>query len=448
MNYSYLRSFAISFFVVAVFAVGYYVHADTYKCDTPEEKAACTAQLNQTQQEIDSLGSQLSDIKQQGASLERDKAILSLQIKQAQLKIKAHELSIANLGKDIIAKQNQIKTLDQKINDGQDSLAQIMRKTNELDDYSLPEVMLGSQNLGEAFADLDAFDSVKSSLATIFAALRNDKKQNEDAKNELDQKRNQEIDTKANIEADKKKVQVAESEKTRLLNMNKSQQSNYQKIIADKQAKVAQIKAALFKIAGCGGPIQFGDAYKYAKEAGGATGVDPAFILAILTQESNLGSNVGKCYLTDTDTGAGVSSTGKTFPNVMKPTRDVKPFLDIVSSLGFDYTKTVVSCPIAGAGGYGGAMGPAQFIASTWKLIAPRIAKTLGISNTNPWDPEQAIMASAYYLGDLGAVAGSYTSEMRAACKYYGTGGTSCTYGKSVQKYKAQIQSNIDVLNN
>lgn len=421
--------------------------AATYKCDTPEEKVQCTNLLNQTQNEINNLSTQLDSLKQTGASLERDKQVLAIQIKQAQLQIKAHELSIANLGKDIIKKTQVINQLNSKIDAGKESLSQILRKTNQIDDYSLPEVVLGANSLSTAFADLDAFDSVKLSLAGVFTELRDNKKANEDAKIDLSKKQDKEVDTKANIEAEKKKVEIASIQKQQLLNINKNKQSDYQKVIADKAAQVAQIKAALFKLAGGGSAIAFGDAYRYAKEAAASTGVDPAFVLAILTQESNLGSNVGKCYLTDTQTGAGVSSTGKTFPNVMKASRDVQPFLNIVSALGFDYTKTVVSCPIAGVAGYGGAMGPSQFIASTWKLIAPRIIKALGVSVTNPWDPEQAIMASAIYLSDLGAYQGSASSELRAACKYYGTGGTTCSYGRSVQKYKTKIQADIDVLN-
>lgn len=421
--------------------------AATYKCDTPEEKAQCTNLLNQTQNEINNLSTQLDSLKQTGASLERDKQVLAIQIKQAQLQIKAHELSIANLGKDIIKKTQVINQLNSKIDAGKESLSQILRKTNQIDDYSLPEVVLGANSLSTAFADLDAFDSVKLSLAGVFTELRDNKKANEDAKIDLSKKQDKEVDTKANIEAEKKKVEIASIQKQQLLNINKNKQSDYQKVIADKAAQVAQIKAALFKLAGGGSAIPFGDAYRYAKEAAASTGVDPAFVLAILTQESNLGSNVGKCYLTDTQTGAGVSSTGKTFPNVMKASRDVQPFLNIVSALGFDYTKTVVSCPIAGVAGYGGAMGPSQFIASTWKLVAPRIIKALGVSVTNPWDPEQAIMASAIYLSDLGAYEGSASSELRAACKYYGTGGTTCSYGRSVQKYKTKIQADIDVLN-
>ena len=168
--------------------------------------------------------------------------------------------------------------------------------------------------------------------------------------------------------------------------------------------------------------------------------------MAILTHESSLGANVGKCYLTDTTSGAGVNvGTGKVWSNLMKPSRDVGPFLEIVGKLGFDPLKTVVSCPIAGVGGYGGAMGPAQFIASTWQIFEDRLKNTLG-RDSNPWNPEDAFMASSMYLSDLGAGSGTYTGEIKSACKYYGSGGSNCSYGKSVMNLKASIQSDIDYL--
>ncbi len=129
----------------------------------------------------------------------------------------------------------------------------------------------------------------------------------------------------------------------------------------------------------------------------------------------------------------------------MKPSRDIPPFLDITQQLGIDPLKTAVSCPIPSAGGYGGAMGPAQFIASTWKLFVSRLKTALG-HDGNPWSAEDAFMASSMYLTDLGAVGTSYSAQIKAACKYYGSGGSSCSYGNSVMKLKASIQADIDYL--
>jgi membrane-bound lytic murein transglycosylase B len=175
-------------------------------------------------------------------------------------------------------------------------------------------------------------------------------------------------------------------------------------------------------------------------------GVDPAFLLAIMTQESNLGANVGQCYLTNPDTGAGIGkNTGAVFSNVMHPTRDVPVFLSITNDLQFNAFQTAVSCPIAGIKGYGGAMGPAQFIPSTWQIFADRLKAILSYE-ANPWSPRDAFMASGMYLSDLGAVGTSTSAQNKAACKYYGSGGSTCSYSRSVMALKAKIQANIDLL--
>ena len=57
-------------------------------------------------------------------------------------------------------------------------------------------------------------------------------------------------------------------------------------------------------------------------------------------------------------------------------------------------------------------------------------------------------MASSMYLTDLGAVGTSAAAQQKAACKYYGSGGASCSYSKSVMNLKAKIQANIDLLQN
>ncbi len=246
--------------------------------------------------------------------------------------------------------------------------------------------------------------------------------------------------------AAQKALAASKQQQNDLLSISKNKEAAYQKLIAAQQAKVGQIKARLFQLAGGGQAIRFDIALQYANEAQRTTGIDPAYLLAELTQESNLGKNVGQCYLTDMTTGAGIGAkSGTYFAKVMKPTRDVQPFVDITGRLGLDWTKTVVSCPIAGVG-YGGAMGPAQFIPSTWLLFENRLNKALG-HLPSPWLAEDAFMAASLYLTDLGGVGTSASAQLRASCKYYGSGGSTCTYGRNVQALKLSIQSDIDYLN-
>ncbi|MCX8513540.1 MAG: hypothetical protein ORN26_00510 [Candidatus Pacebacteria bacterium] len=91
-------------------------------------------------------------------------------------------------------------------------------------------------------------------------------------------------------------------------------------------------------------------------------------------------------------------------------------------------------------------MGPSQFIASTWNIYSSRIASFTGAGIANPWNANHAITATAIYLQDLGARAFNTASEKRAACKYYGTGGATCSYGNQVLAKVANIQSDIDTI--
>src|SRR3989344_8496158 len=110
---------------------------------------------------------------------------------------------------------------------------------------------------------------------------------------------------------------------------------------------------------------------------------------------------------------------------------DVEDFLRITSKLGLVWNQTAISCPIAGVAGYGGAMGPAQFIPTTWAIFEGRLRNILG-REASPWAPKDAFMASSMYLTDLGARGTSASAQHIAACKYYGSGGSSCSYSRSV----------------
>ena len=445
----------LSFLVFLSFVFYFFLSLGSVLALTQEEQEAqWRSELAQTEADIAKWQSILDSTKANTASLQQEAAILNAKIQQAKALIKKKTIAIAQLDQDILQKSIRIKGLEEQIDDGHDSMAQLLRKTNEIDSYSLPEVVLTNKNISDFFSDIDTFQSVNRSLGDLFIKIRTNKDLTEKEKKALDIQKDKEADTKAAAEIEQKKVQANEKEKEYLIKVNKTQEKTYAQVIVDQQAKAAQIRSKLFKLAGGGVAIPFGTALSYAQGAGSKTGIEPSFLLAILTQESNLGANVGQCYLTNADTGAGIGkNTGKIFQNVMAVMRkgdvnngDVKPFLEITGALGFNAFQTVVSCPIAGVGGYGGAMGPAQFIASTWNLLKNRLQSILG-HFPNPWDPEDAFLASAFYLSDLGASGTSYSAELRAACKYYGTGGSTCSYGRSVMNLKNNIQADIDYLN-
>jgi len=98
--------------------------------------------------------------------------------------------------------------------------------------------------------------------------------------------------------------------------------------------------------------------------------------------------------------------------------------------------------------GWGGAMGPAQFIPSTWLLYESKIANATGHRPPNPWNPEDAFMASAIYLGELGA--NTLSGERTAAAKYFAgsnwKGSLGRTYANQVLERVATYQDQLNFI--
>ncbi|HVZ76284.1 MAG TPA: lytic murein transglycosylase [Candidatus Paceibacterota bacterium] len=416
---------------------------------TDQQKAQLQAQYDELQAEIAQWQQVLNDTKAKKASLQGDVTTLNAEIAKAQAEIKQRTITITTLGNEIDQKNAQISDLEDSIDQGHDSLAKLLRQMNETETESLVVLAFSASNLSDFLSDVDNINSINSALEAQFNQIRNTQAQVAIARDALSTQQDAQIDAEHDVEVKKSQIQDDQTQKKQLLAVTTQNETTYSQILAQRQAQAAAIRAALFPLRDAAA-INFGTALTYAQAAQKATGVDPAFVLAILTQESNLGANVGQCYLSNDKTGAGVGkNTGTAFANVMSPTRDVPPFLALADQLGFDPHHQVVSCPIPSAGGWGGAMGPAQFIASTWATMASKVATARGESIANPWDPQDAIMAMSIYLGNLGASAGTYSSERTAAAKYYAGGAWATagqTYANQVMSKVDSIQKNIDCL--
>ncbi|MBI2020951.1 lytic murein transglycosylase, partial [Candidatus Giovannonibacteria bacterium] len=206
-------------------------------------------------------------------------------------------------------------------------------------------------------------------------------------------------------------------------------------VLKEKQKNAATIRSQLFILNGSPS-IPFEKALEYANLAERVTGVRPAFLLGVITEESNLGQNVGK----------GTWSIDLADSRCEKQR---SAFMQITSELGLDPNLTPISKK-AWYGYCGGAMGPAQFMPTTWTLYKKRISAVTGHNPPSPWDPRDAFAAAALLLKDNGAIAGNYNLEWTAAMKYLAGSNWNKKayrfYGDDVMAIAAKYQEQITLL--
>ncbi|HUZ92452.1 MAG TPA: lytic murein transglycosylase [Candidatus Paceibacterota bacterium] len=399
------------------------------------DRAALQAQLDQLEGQINQYQDQITGYEKQGSSLKGEINILNDQIAKLNLQIRAITLTLSQINNNIADTQSQIADTQASIDEKKAALGALLQNLYASENASLIEVFLENPKLSDFFSDLNNITLLQSNLRATVQQITDLKGQLEDKQTQLVLAKSDAESVQAYQSAQKLAVASTTSQKKELLTQTKGQESKYQTLLAQSKQTAAQIRNRIFQLLG-GGELSFEDAYQYAKLAGGATGIDPAFILAILDRESALGQNVGQC----------------SYKTAMSPS-NIPIFLDITKALGLDPSTMMVSCPNAD-GAYGGAMGPAQFVPSTWELYAGSIAKVTGHNPASPWNNADAFTATALYLQDaMTGCKSIYTAvaseERCTAAKYYAGGHWRSylwTYGEAVVERAASFADDIKTI--
>jgi peptidoglycan hydrolase CwlO-like protein len=414
--------------------------------DTDQVRAKLQAQLDDLEKQIAQQQAILDQTKGQDVNLSNEIKKLNAQITQTQLEIKARDVAMQQISGNISKKQRDILGLNTQLGRELESLAAILREKFQLDNTSLVEAALSSATLSDFFSDVDSFDQINADLQASFMKISSTKNQTQAVQDELQSQLDAQTKLLQAQQLEQQQISKQQTQKQKVLADTKGQEKAYQTLITQNQKTAAQIKATLFQLTGATA-IPFGQALQFAQEAQQKTGIRPAFLLGIITEESNLGQNVGK----------------GTYQVDMHPTRDVPIFKAVTASLGLDPNTMPVSKKQWY--GWGGAMGPAQFIPSTWALYAgyvkpdyhyeqsrDKIGKLTGNTPPNPWSPEDAFMAAALLLTDSGAAAQTSSAEFKAAmCYLAGCGNVNDSslqfYGNQVADYAHDYQCQINVIN-
>jgi membrane-bound lytic murein transglycosylase B len=442
----FLKNFLLTIVVLVLIGLSLLAFAQTAsqleeECGTREE---CEALLKKYEEEIAKYENDITKTQAEKDTLANKITILKNQIKKLEIQISQSTLMVKDLSLQIEDTKDSIDKTSLKIEESKEKISSILRTIYEEDQKSLVEILISDLNISNFFDDLMALEVLNSKNRDLLNEVKNLKSYLENQKESIDQEKGELEEILKIQQLQKQESEYTKKQQESILEKTKGKESEYQKLLKATKERAAEIRARIFELIGVPEAPTFGEAYEIAKYVEGITGVRPALLLAVLTQESNIGKNVGQCYLRDATTGSGVTAKGKAISNVMKPSRDIKSFLTITQELGRDPFNTPVSCPMSY--GYGGAMGPAQFIPSTWSRYKERVKAITG--NADPWNIRDAFVAAALYLKDYGAASQNSNNEWKAAMIYF-SGSTNSKYkfyGDSVLAIASQYEKDIQEL--
>lgn len=411
-----------------------------------EQRESLEFQLNQLEEELRKIHDQINIYRVEQEGFERDISLLDSEIRKLELQIQRNEVALAQTDLSIQTNEEAIQLLVEKIETQRELLSQLVLSIYKLGNTSSLEIVLTSDTLSEYFDDVERVEEVQEGLATTLDAVKEIKEQIQEEQIVLEGRVEEQIHVLEIQSLSRKQLAVQVGQKQVLEEESRSQEYAARETASETQRSINDIRNRLFVLSGGGDAITFGQAYELAKFVETFSGVRPAFLLSLIKQESGRGDlwggNLGSCTWRQIVQGR----------DVMHPTRDQPAFAIIAAELGFNPDTQPVSCPWISRGvrkGYGGAMGPAQFIPSTWMGYKDRITNILG-SVANPWNIRDAFLASGIKLADAGADARTYEKEFGAAMRYFSGGrwthAEEHLYGEPVMNRAAQYQRDIDIL--
>lgn len=404
-----------------------------------DEINARNRQIEQLQQQIDDYQRQIDENGQKAKTLSGEIGSLNAQINKVLLEIKSLGIAIDQTNLEANNTQSQIDEAQKKLELHKVALAQYIRILNRADQENLTQVLFKHATISSFFDNIKNLQDTQNNLRTTIIDIR-------DLKSDLEVKKDDLLDKKSDLEglknleqSEKRTLDQAKSQKDKLLKDTKGQEIKFQQLVKQSRQDIQRIKEQVFYLQQNGVTVE--EAIKFGQLAAIRVDIRSAFLIAILEVESGLGRNVG--------TGNWLTDMYNCYVKLGKPTRaeaEKAAFLKITSSLGLNPDTVKVSRePNYGCGG---ALGPAQFLPTTWLAYIERVAALTGHNPPNPWNIEDAFMASAVKLAAAGATAKTRTAEMGAARAYIG-GSTKCSsricnyYANAVLNKAAVIEPNL-----
>lgn len=422
----------ILFILSLAFLVSALLISSNAHAQTPEE---LREHIKLLEKQVDTYENAITKKQQEANTLKNKLDIVKQNILKKELEIKKTNLVIKKIDLDIKEKQSSLDETGLRIALSERLLAQHIQNLYKLDQHDAIVILVKNSRISNFFNEVQAIEGIQQKTSKLLNSYHTLKVNLQLEKTTLEEDKEEAVNIKGLAELQRRNLDKEKREHDTLLKATKGQEAEYQKLLKDKKTTLATLKSQLFYLEATG--VSAEDALTYAGLAASRAGIRTAFLLAVLEVETgrqfanstitvgtNLGTGNWKTDMYDCYIKLGKRSYAE---------QQKKAYFEIIDSLRYDPEKMPVSRkPRYGCGG---AMGPAQFLPSTWHLFSERVAALTGKNPPDPWKVETAFMASALYLADSGATAKT-TSAERAAAKTYISGRPTC------RTYTCNIYSN------
>lgn len=346
---------------------------------------------------------EIHQLGEKNLTLKEELKLLGAEEEKNKLQIKALELTLANLQKESSALRLEIEGMNQKIFQSKQLLSKSLRSIYQEDTRSFIEALFSDAGFSGFFDQVAYKQNLQRSIQSALAATLEQKKTIDAENEELDGRLASQGRLLALQELGHRNLISVQERKAKVIQENLSTSFTFEQKDRALQEVAAQLRQRLYILHGLAKSVDLDEALAKAKNVAEKVSINPLFLMAILKVESDIGNNIG----------------GGNWRTDMHP-RDREAFLRITQKLGLDPDAAPVSSKPSY--GWGGAIGPAQFLPATWLSYEQEVSVVTGHNPPNPWDLADAFAAAAIKLSRGGAGSQTYEGEWEAAMKYFAGG--------------------------
>lgn len=380
----------------------------------------CNNELEKQKQDTEE---ELENIKNQENSAEKTLAKINLDIKTISTEIANSNLTISQLENEIKEKENNIIELEKTLGNQREILAETIKQIYEYDSTSFFGIILVYGSLSELGDKIEEAANLQISLKSSMKEIKNAQEKLGDEKTILENNREEKIKYNNSQEISRQSLSARKKQQNYLLEKLAVAKTPLEKEMARIETELIDLRDVMSRIQKylshwiINGEITWSSIFSAVDRSEKISGVMPALLLGILQIESTFGTGLGtpgkyKEYCNWSSLGKGKKT-------------EAQALEEITSILGYEPNSVPMSKACA--------IGPSQFLPNTWQSY-----QRLYSGLNNPWNLNDAVLATGYYLARNGATSGN---EKGAVYAY----NHSNTYVSNVLNSAAAWQEVIDI---